>query len=84
MIQDKRLSDLMKKDKHGKQRVDQYSTILGGIPPKAQFKRPYPNLSSVHAVKSAQTFIKAMLMLAKESESMIADILPDQDRKSVV
>jgi hypothetical protein len=75
--------DLMKKDKHGKQRVDQYSTILGGIPPKAQFKRPYPNLSSVHAVKSAQTFIKAMLMLAKESESMIADILPDQYKKQI-
>jgi len=70
--------DLMKTDKTGKQRVDQYSTILGGIPPKAQFKRPYPNLSSVHAVKTAQTFIKAMLLLAKESEALIKEILPEQ------
>jgi hypothetical protein len=70
--------DLMKTDKTGKQRVDQYSTILGGIPPKAQFKRPYPNLSSVHGVKSAQTFIKSMLLLAKESEFLIKEILPKQ------
>jgi len=68
----------MKVDKSGKQRVDQYSTIIGGIPPKAQFKRPYPNLSSVHSVKTAQTFIKAMLMLAKESEQLIKTILPKQ------
>ena len=70
--------DLMKTDKTGKQRVDQFSTILGGIPPKAQFKRPYPNLSSVHSVKSAQIFIKAMLVLAKESELLIKEILPKQ------
>jgi hypothetical protein len=70
--------EAMKKDKSGKQRVDQYSTILGGIPPKAQFKRPYPNLSSVHTVKSAQTFIKSMLMLAKESEQLIKQIIPEQ------
>ncbi len=62
--------DLMNTDKSGKQRVDQFSTILGGIPPKAQFKRPYPNLSSVHSVKSAQPFIKAMLLLATESENL--------------
>lgn len=70
--------DLLKTDKSGKQRVDQYSTILGGIPPKAQFKRPYPNLSSVHSVKSAQTFIKAMLLLANESEQLIKEIMPKQ------
>lgn len=70
--------DLMKADKNVNQRIDQYSTILGGIPPKAQFKRPYPNLSSVHAVKTAQTFIKAMLLLAKESEKLMAEILPEQ------
>jgi hypothetical protein len=75
--------DLMKTDKTGKQRVDQYSTILGGIPPKAQFKRPYPNLSSVHSVKTAQTFIKAMLLLAKESEQLIKEILPEQYQKQV-
>lgn len=73
----------MKKDKSGKQRVDQYSVILGGIPPKAQFKRPYPNLSSVHSVKTAQNFIKAMLMLAKESEQLIKKIMPEQYAKQL-
>jgi hypothetical protein len=58
--------------------VDQYSTIIGSVPPKPHMKRAYPNISSVHSVKSAQTFIKAMLMLAKESESIIADLLPEQ------
>jgi hypothetical protein len=75
--------ELMKTDKTGKQRVDQYSTILGGIPPKAQFKRPYPNLSSVHSVKTAQTFIKAMLLLAKESEQLIKEILPKQYEQQI-
>jgi hypothetical protein len=73
----------MKNDKDGKQRVDQYSTILGGIPPKAQFKRPYPNLSSVHGVKTAQTFIKAMLLLAKESELLIKELLPKQYEQQI-
>ena len=75
--------DKMKFDKNGKQRVDQYSTILGGIPPKAQFKRPYPNLSSVHSVKTAHIFIKSMLMLAKESEKLIKEILPKQYEQQV-
>jgi hypothetical protein len=75
--------ELMKIDKNGKQRVDQYSTILGGIPPKAQFKRNYANYSSVHSVKTAQTFIKAMLFLAKESEELIKEILPSQYDKQV-
>ena len=60
--------------------VDQYSTIIGSIPPKPHMKRNYKSISSVHSVKSAQTFIKAMLMLAKESESIIADILPEQHK----
>jgi hypothetical protein len=35
-------------------------------------------MSSVHQVASAKTFIKAMLMLAKESEQLIKEILPEQ------
>lgn len=57
--------------------VKQYSTILGGCPPKPHMKRPYPAISSVHQVKSAQTFIKAMLLLCKESEKLVADIVPE-------
>lgn len=58
--------------------VEQYSTIIGGVPPKPHMRRPYATLSSVHSVKSAQTFIKAMLLLAKESEALIAQIMPEQ------
>jgi hypothetical protein len=56
----------------------QFSVILGGIPPKPHMRRPYPSQSSVHSVKTAQTFIKAMLMLAKESEALIAELMPEQ------
>ena len=82
-VANKEQYEKMKSDKNGKQRVDQYSTILGGIPPKAQFKRPYPNLSSVHAVKSAQTFIKAMFLLARESEDLIKELLLDQYERQI-
>jgi len=67
--------DAMKDD------VQQYSTILGSTPPKPHLKRPYPSRSSVHQVKSAKTFIKAMLLLVKESEQLIAEILPEQHQR---
>jgi hypothetical protein len=61
-----------------KNELSQYSTILGSVPPKPHFQRPYAQRSSVHSVKTAQTFIKAMLLLAKESEQLIKEILPKQ------
>lgn len=57
--------------------VLQYSTILGGVPPKPHMRRPYPTISSVHSVKSAQTFVKAMLMLSLESENIINKVAPN-------
>jgi hypothetical protein len=63
--------------------VSQYSTILGSCPPKPHMKRPYASISSVHQVKSAQTFIKAMLMLAKESEQVIKELLPKQYEQQI-
>jgi hypothetical protein len=69
-------------DENGKYKyknvVSQMSTILGGIPPKPHMRRPYPTQSSVHSVNTAQTFIKSMLILAKESEQLIKEILPKQ------
>jgi hypothetical protein len=58
--------------------VSQYSTILGGCPPKPHMRRPYASISSVHNVKSSQTFIKAMLLLAIESEQLLKELLPKQ------
>lgn len=72
----KRSSGLTSNDKS--KEVLQYSTIIGSIPPKPHMKRPYASISSVHQVKTASTFIKAMLMLAKESELLIKEILPKQ------
>jgi len=66
-----------------KNTVEQYSTILGGVPPKPHMRRNYATISSVHAVKSAQTFIKAMLLLAKESEQLIKELLPNQYEQQI-
>jgi hypothetical protein len=63
--------------------ISQMSCILGSTPPKPHMKRPYASISSVHSVKSAQTFIKAMLLLAKESEQLIKEILPEQYEKQL-
>jgi hypothetical protein len=57
--------------------VLQYSTIIGSVPPKPHMRRPYATISSVHNVKTAQTFIKAMLLLCKESEQLIKKITPN-------
>jgi hypothetical protein len=64
---------------HNKEgQVLQYSTILGSVAPKPHMKRPYPTISSVHQSQSAKNFIKAMLLLARESEKLMKEILPEQ------
>lgn len=63
--------------------VEQYSAILGSVPPKPHMRRNYETISSVHSVKTAQTFIKAMLLLAKESEQLIKEILPKQYEQQI-
>lgn len=65
------------------QEVKQLSTQLGSVPPKPQFGRPYPTRMQIHSDKKAQTFIKAMLLLAKESEQLIKEILPKQHQQQV-
>tara|TARA_R110002096_G_scaffold256780_1_gene450087 strand:- start:464 stop:1273 length:810 start_codon:yes stop_codon:yes gene_type:complete len=71
-------ADKLKREQEGKQLVTQYSVILGGVPPKPHMRRDYPTISSVHGVASAKTFVKAMLMLAKESQEIIKAIMPEQ------
>jgi hypothetical protein len=61
----------------------QMSSILGAIPPKPHMQRPYASISAVHSVKTAQTFIKSMLLLAKESEELLKEILPNQYEQQV-
>lgn len=63
--------------------VEQYSTIIGSVPPKPHLRRPYPSISSVHNTKSARVFIKAMLAACREAEKVLKEILPEQYEKQV-
>lgn len=63
--------------------VQQFATILGSCAPKPHMKRPFPIVSSVHGVKSAQVFVKAMLMLAIESERIMKEIAPELHQRQV-
>ena len=47
--------------------VLQFSTIIGGVPPKPHMRRPYPTISSVHQVKTAQTTAAVPLQPCKTS-----------------
>jgi len=80
----KRSSGFIDGDKS--KQVEQYSTILGSVPPKPHMRRPYATRSSVHNVPTAKTFVKAMLMLAKESEKIIKSITPElyEQQKSLI
>jgi hypothetical protein len=66
-----------------KNEVEQLSAIIGSIPPKPHMSRPYPSISSVHLNQKSKTFIKAMLLLAKESEQLIKELLPKQYQNQV-
>lgn len=57
--------------------VRQFSTIIGSCPPKPHMRRPYPTISSVHQVKTAQTFVKAMLLACHEAEELIKKTTPE-------
>lgn len=67
---------------YGSIKLQEYTTgttcQIGSIAPQPRFGRDYGKRSSVHDSKTAQTFIKAMLLLAKESEQLIKQILPKQ------
>lgn len=58
--------------------VQQYSCIIGAVPPRPHNRRPYPGISSVHSHKSAKMFIKAMIMAEKEIQDLIKKHMPEQ------
>lgn len=69
----------MGKDENGKNLyhvIKQFSTIIGSVPPKPHMRRNYPTMSSVHQVKTAEVFVKAMLLACKESEQLIKELTP--------
>ena len=61
----------------GVKSVLQYSSIIGAVPAKHHMRRPYNSVSALHKVETAKTFIKAMLLTAKESEKIIEKLLPE-------
>lgn len=73
-------------DGNSEKEVLQYSTIIGSVPPKPHMRRPYATISSVHNVKTANTFIKAMMMLCLESEKIIKELTPNlyQQQKEAI
>jgi hypothetical protein len=68
---------LNKLKEKGVSHVKQYSTIIGSCAPRPHMRMPYPRISQVHEIESAQTFIKAMLLVCKESEKLIQEIAPN-------
>lgn len=72
------LVEQRKRAKAGIIDVDQFSTIIGAVAEAPRMRRPAPGVSHVHKTKSATTYIKAMLQLAKEAEALIEDLLPEQ------
>ena len=58
-------------------KVKQYSTILGSCAPRPHLRMPYPRRSQVHSKKSADTFIKAMLMAGKNCMGLVNHYIPD-------
>jgi len=66
-----------KLEKEGRLLVDQYSAIIGSCAPRPHMRMPYPRISTIHNEKSAQTFIKAMLLACRESEELIKKIIPN-------
>jgi hypothetical protein len=63
---------------HNGNPVEQFSTIIGSIPPKPHMRRSYPSISSVHNVKTAVDFIKGMKVLVNMAEELIKEIMPCQ------
>jgi len=56
--------------------VLQYSCIIGSIPPKPHMRRSYATKSSVHAVQSARTFVKSMIMAGEEALKIVEAVTP--------
>lgn len=74
-------ADKAKRIEEGKPIVTQYSAILGSVAPKPHMRRDYPTISSLHAKKSASTFIKAMVLAGKELENLLKKYMPEQYQK---
>lgn len=58
--------------------VEQYSTIIGGVPKKPHMRRDYKSISSVHGHEPAKNYIRAMILLCNKTEEIFKQHLPAQ------
>ena len=72
--------------KSGYEVVRQYSTIIGSVPSMPHMRRPYNSISSVHGKKTANIFIKSMLLCCSESEKLIEKFIPEiyKNQKEII
>ena len=68
--------DKLKRRIAGEKLVTQYSTILGSRAPKPHMRMPYPSITPVHNVKTAQPFIKSMWAACIAGEQIIKTLTP--------
>ena len=66
------------------EKIQQYSTIIGSVQPRPHMGRPEPRISSVHQSTRAKTFVKAMILLGRESLRTIRRVAPDLYEKHIV
>ena len=57
--------------------ISQYSAILGSVPPKPHMRRAYGTRSSVHASKTAATFVKAMYQAGLVAYKLVEELAPE-------
>jgi hypothetical protein len=65
----------------GEEWVEQYSVVLGAAVPRAHMRRNYARTTTIHGLKSAQPFVKAMLLLCRAGEKLIEKYMPEQYSK---
>jgi hypothetical protein len=76
----KMVNGVLTKQKNKQSAQTKGSAIIGRVPPQPHFGRNYCKFSSIHENKASQTFIKAMIMLLRESEQLILLHLPKQHK----
>lgn len=56
--------------------VSQWSIISGSMPAKPHMRRNYPNRSTIHRCKAADTYCKAMSHAGREALALMAQLVP--------
>lgn len=57
--------------------IKQSSATIGGVPKNPMFRRNYNRPSGVHAIKSAENYMRAVILLGMEIEEIIHENLPN-------